>query len=314
MNAQHTFAKKFLGHLLAVLLMIPALFLVNAYLTLPDFFTRDKVRPFLPETFFPPYRTDLYAFSDGRVMVIGDKTLTLYQFDSARRTFLPLATIPFEKKHIKVADRTRARLYCFDNNRLTALEPAEPSKMKKWTVLHFKKPLRAVALSVSADGKSVYLTADKQLLIVDIRPDGRGEIVRRIFDWPYRSTLEITPGILYAHHRGNLDIYRSDAGRPSLLDTYVTTLPRARARFSNDRKRLYLFHDKIVEIINIENRRHPKPFGIFHMKEPIVTILPESTADRLFVATRHAILVYRTISAKEAALEMKIAYDANPDD
>ena len=311
MSPQHQFLKPVLRHFVIILIIVPALFLVNAYLTLPSFLPQLKRQPFLMETFFLPTEATVLALPEYKEAVVITKgALSLYSIDQQRKAFCRLATLPFESSSgLAVVDKKRLKLYLLNENELQVLDISDPQNVQRQNLLHFKEPFEVENLSLSVDGKILYITAEKSLYLVKIFPEGHAKIVKKVPDWRHRFTWEVASGILYTYEEGNIDIYKMNNDRsPILYSSYVTSLDRAEALFSDDRKRLFLFRDKAVEIINTENRMNPQPFGMLQLKDPVVAVLQESNLSDLLIATPRDILIYHITVPTEPILSAKVSY------
>ncbi len=309
MQTQDSFMKRVLRDIVFLLIIIPILFLFDSYYTLPTFFPKERNKPFLIEKFFSPKDSAVLTFTNANKkegIVIHDRTLSLLQIDSEKKRFQTIFLIPFNADKISF-DEKKLVVYYVDNTRLYMLDIKEPKHPVKKILLQFTNSLDVSSLSLSKDRKTLYIVANKKLFIVNIA--NRTQTVRQ---WNYPFIHEVAPGIIYAFDKGNIDIFKFDADfKSELINSYVAKIDNPQIVFSRSGNRAYLFDRDTIEVLNIQRYLSPQPFGLIHVNERIIKILPQSNDTKLFVATQKNILVYEFVTPAKPTLMMQIKYQTN---
>ena len=310
-NNQSNFSKQVLSHFIIILIIIPTLFLLDAYYELPNLFPQEKNKPFLIEEFFPPnkYTTVLFP-KQKQLLIVKNDNLSLFQIDYKKKKFHLLSQIPFQlnSKNIVISKKSSI-LYFLDKTQLYSLDINDTNNPIQTILLRFTKPINVDQISFSNNGKTLYIIANNILYIIEIHSNKYAKIVQKIPDWNYGFTREITQNILYAFSKGNIDIFKLDKQyKLTIVNSYVTTLQNANIVFSESKKRIFLFHNKRIEVINTQNFLNPKPFGLFHFQKTVTTILSQSNDSELFIASLQNILIYHYLTPSKMSLYLKIPY------
>jgi hypothetical protein len=192
-------------------------------------------------------------------------------YDKARN--LELA----QKRNILFVRDAQAGIYSID-----ITNPSEAKLLSTYTSSE-----QIYDFCLSKDAKTIYIADKKGITVADIRDfDAISPITHYNIEKKYEDLVEAKKGILYLVSSHDIDIMQTDGAQAAkLVGNYVTAGDAKRISLSEDGTKAFVSSGYTgVEILDIANKLHPKPLGIYKTSSMVNNTLVSKNAKTIYVA------------------------------